>query len=144
MSKKSDTMTIGELAKVTGVHVETIRYYQRRKLLPEPERPPGGIRRYGAVDIDRLMFVKTAKNLGFSLNEVNELLQLEDGSKCREVSVLAEHKLQDVRDKIDKLQRIERALDEVLSRCHAQKGDINCPLIETLHEGTRELETLKE
>ena len=66
--KVADTMTIGGLAKAAGVNVETIRYYQRRGLLSEPERPPGGIRRYSAADIDRLTFVKPAQQLGFSLD----------------------------------------------------------------------------
>ncbi|MEP5176848.1 MerR family transcriptional regulator, partial [Marinobacter alexandrii] len=73
MVNKVNPLTIGGLAKATGVHVETIRYYQRRGLLSEPQRPPGGIRRYGSADIDRLTFVKSAQNLGFSLDEIIDL-----------------------------------------------------------------------
>lgn len=135
MQNESNSLTIGGLAKAANVHVETIRYYQRRGLLAEPERPPGGIRRYGDADIDRLTFVKTAQRLGFSLNEVSDLLRLEDGTHCREASALAEHKLRDVREKIDRLERIETMLSEVISRCHAYQGDITCPLIASLHEG---------
>mgnify|MGYP003136621934 FL=1 len=76
MSDTMNSLTIGGLAKAANVSVETIRYYQRRGLIPEPQRPPGGIRRYGATEIDRLMFVKTAQQLGFSLNEIGDLLQL--------------------------------------------------------------------
>ncbi|QFT86700.1 Mercuric resistance operon regulatory protein [Halomonas sp. THAF12] len=137
MQRETSTMTIGGLAKATGVHIETIRYYQRRGLLPEPERPPGGIRRYGAADVARLTFVKTAQQLGFSLNEISDLLRLEDGTHCREASALAEHKLQDVREKIDRLQRIETVLTELIHRCHAERGDIACPLIDSLHAGIR-------
>lgn len=84
MPDKANSLTIGGLAKAANVHVETIRYYQRRRLVPEPERPPGGIRRYGPADIERLMFVKTAQQLGFSLVEISDLLQLEDGAHCQE------------------------------------------------------------
>ena len=128
-------MTIGGLAGAAHVNVETIRYYQRRGLLIEPERPPGGIRRYGSADLDRLTFVKTAQQLGFSLNEVSDLLRLEDGTQCREASVLAEYKLDDVREKIYRLQRIEAVLNEMVDRCHSHQGNITCPLISSLHAG---------
>ncbi len=142
--KVADTMTIGGLAKAAGVNVETIRYYQRRGLLSEPERPPGGIRRYSAADIGRLTFVKTAQQLGFSLDEISDLLRLEDGAHCQEASALAEHKLGDVREKIDRLERIEKVLSEMVDRCHAQQGNITCPLIASLHEGLREAEDPRE
>ncbi|MEL7968548.1 Hg(II)-responsive transcriptional regulator [Vreelandella neptunia] len=135
MSDKANAITIGGLAKAAKVHVETIRYYQRRGLLPEPQRPPGGIRRYGDADIDRLTFVKTAQQLGFSLDEISDLLRLEDGTHCQEASTLAEHKLRDVREKIERLEKIEKALGKMVDRCHAQQGNITCPLIESLHEG---------
>lgn len=87
MSVKANSMTIGGLARAANVNVETIRYYQRRGLLSEPKRPPGGIRRYGFADIDRLTFVKTAQHLGFSLDEISDLLRLEDGTHCEEASL---------------------------------------------------------
>ncbi|WIX32616.1 Hg(II)-responsive transcriptional regulator [Salinicola sp. JS01] len=135
MQDEEKTLTIGSLAKVSGVHVETIRYYQRRGLLPEPRRPPGGIRRYGSSDIERLNFVKTAQQVGFSLNEIGDLLRLDDGTHCQEAGALAEHKLRDVREKLDRLERIEKLLNELVTRCHAHQGNITCPLIASLHEG---------
>lgn len=138
MSDKANSLTIGGLAKAASVHIETIRYYQRRGLLPEPERPPGGIRRYGDADIDRLTFVKTAQQLGFSLDEIDDLLRLDDGTHCQEASALAEQKLRDVREKIDRLEKIEKVLGEMVDRCHAHPGNISCPLIASLHEGIRE------
>lgn len=137
MPEIANSLTIGSLAKAANVHVETIRYYQRRGLLSEPERPPGGIRRYGNADIDRLTFVKTAQQLGFSLDEVSELLRLEDGTHCDEASALAEHKLRDVREKIDRLEKIEKVLNEMVDRCHVNQGNIACPLISSLHGGLR-------
>lgn len=107
-------------------------------------RAPGGIRRYSAADIDRLTFVKTAQQLGFSLDEISDLLRLEDGAHCQEASALAEHKLGDVREKIDRLERIEKVLSEMVDRCHAQQGNITCPLIASLHEGLREAEDPRE
>lgn len=133
--KPAKSLTIGSLAKAANVPVETIRYYQRRGLLPEPERPPGGIRRYGSADIERLKFVKTAQRLGFSLDEIGELLRLEDGAHCKEAGALAEDKLSDVRKKIDELRRIERALDELVVQCRSQEGNVACPLIASLHKG---------
>ncbi|WP_166267466.1 Hg(II)-responsive transcriptional regulator [Marinobacter caseinilyticus] len=135
MSVKANSWTIGGLAKAANVNVETIRYYQQRGLLSEPKRPPGGIRRYGHADIDRLTFVKAAKQLGFSLDEIGDLLRLEDGTHCEEASALAEHKLKDVREKIERLVKIEKALSEMVSQCHAQPDSIACPLIASLHEG---------
>jgi MerR family mercuric resistance operon transcriptional regulator len=135
MSVKANSLTIGGLAKAASVNVETIRYYQRRGLLSEPKRPPGGIRRYGSADIDRLTFVKTAQQLGFSLDEISDLLRLEDGTHCEEASALAEHKLKDVREKIERLVKIERALNEMISQCHAKPDSIACPLIASLHGG---------
>lgn len=135
MSDKMDSLTIGGLAKAANVSVETIRYYQRRGLIPEPQRPPGGIRRYGATETDRLMFVKTAQQLGFSLSEIGDLLHLDDGAHCQEASVLAERKLHDVRLKIDKLKQIEAVLSDLVDQCCAQEGNISCPLIASLHKG---------
>ena len=135
MSVKASSLTIGGLAKAANVNVETIRYYQRRGLLSEPKRPLGGIRRYGSADIDRLTFVKTAQQLGFSLDEVGDLLRLEDGTHCQEASALAEHKLKDVREKIERLVKIEKALSDMVSQCHARPDSITCPLIASLHEG---------
>lgn len=138
MSEDANSFSIGGLAEATNVHIETIRYYQRRGLLPVPERPPGGIRRYGSSDVDRLLFVKTAQQLGFNLDEVGELLRLDDGTHCQEASALAERKLQDVRGRLDQLQRIEKVLNELVSRCRARQGDIDCPLIASLYRGLAE------
>ncbi|SFB78634.1 MerR family transcriptional regulator, mercuric resistance operon regulatory protein [Marinospirillum celere] len=135
MSDRANSLTIGGLAKAAKVHIETIRYYQRRGLLQEPQRPPGGVRRYGDTDVRRLAFVKRAQQLGFSLDEVGDLLRLEDGASCQEARILAEHKLQDVREKIDGLVKIEMALGEMIDRCQEYQGRITCPLIVSLHEG---------
>ena len=139
MQSDEETFTIGRLAKVAGVHVETIRYYQRRGLLPQPERPPGGIRRYGQGDLARLTFVKTAQRLGFTLDEVGDLLRLEDGAHCDAASALGENKLADVRAKIQALQRIEKVLADLIDQCHTQQSAATCPLIASLHDGLEDI-----
>ena len=126
--------TIGALAETAGVNVETIRFYQRKGLMPEPEKPYGSIRRYGAAELARVRFIKSAQRLGFSLEEVGELLKLEDGARCSEARLLAEHKLVDVRQKLSDLQRIESVLAGLVARCSAVRGRVNCPLIASLQE----------
>lgn len=128
----SGTFTIGALAQAAGVNLETIRFYQRRGLLPEPAKPQGGIRRYGDSDLARVRFVKSAQRLGFSLDEVTELLKLEDGSQCGEARAQGERKLADVRARLADLQRIEQALSELVDRCHSVRGLVCCPLIASL------------
>ncbi len=127
--------TIGALAEAAGVNLETIRYYQRRGLLPKPARPPGGIRRYGDLDLSRVRFIKSAQRLGFSLDEVAELLKLEDGSHCGQARAQGERKLADVRARLADLQRIEQVLADLVSRCGSQRGRVRCPLIASLQEG---------
>lgn len=126
--------TIGALAETAGVNVETIRFYQRKGLMPEPEKPYGSIRRYGAAELARVRFIKSAQRLGFSLEEVGELLKLEDGARCSEARQLAEQKLVDVRQKLSDLQRIESVLAGLVARCSAFRGRVNCPLIASLQE----------
>lgn len=126
------TLTIGTFAKAADVNVETIRFYQRKGLLPEPKRPPGGIRRYGPADVARVRFVKAAQRLGFSLDEIGELLSLDDGTHCEEASGLAEHKLKDVREKLADLARMEAVLAELVCACRARPGNVSCPLIASL------------
>ena len=132
MQNVQQNLTIGAFAKAAGVNVETIRFYQRKGLLSEPQRPPGGVRRYGQADVERLRFVKTAQGLGFSLDEVAELLRLDDGAHCAEASRLAEHKLKDVRAKLADLARIESALSQLVQACHIGRGEVSCPLIMSL------------
>ena len=128
-------LTVGLLAKSAGVNVETIRFYQRKGLLPEPAKPLGGIRRYDPAVLARLRFIKAAQRLGFSLEEVGDLLKLDDGSSCREAREQAEHKLADVRGKIAELSRIEGVLADLVERCCVARGKVRCPLIAELYDG---------
>lgn len=134
MEKNPDGRTIGALADAAGVKVETIRYYQRRGLMTEPRRPHGSIRRYAQGDLARLRFIKAAQRLGFSLDQVGELLKLEDGTHCAEARSLAEHRLRDVREKLADLLRIEAALGRLVTRCGSARGAVKCPLISSLQQ----------
>lgn len=126
-------LTIGGLAKAAGVNVETIRFYQRKGLVPEPDRPFGGMRRYGTLDVDRVRFIKSAQRLGFSLEEIGQLLRLDAGMQCSPASQLASRHLAEVRIRLKDLRRIEAALARLLRQCSHHRGEVACPLIEALH-----------
>lgn len=133
MENTVESLTIGAFAKAAGVNVETIRFYQRKGLLPEPDKPYGSIRRYAEADVARVKFVKSAQRLGFSLDEVAGLLMLDDGTHCDEARVLAEHKLKDVREKLADLHRIESVLARLVHDCCTNQGTVSCPMIVSLH-----------
>ncbi|GAB4355388.1 MAG: Hg(II)-responsive transcriptional regulator [Immundisolibacter sp.] len=134
MNEKPKNLTIGAFAKAAGVHVETIRFYQHKGLLHEPPRPYGSIRRYRNADVARVKFVKAAQRLGFSLDEIGQLLRLEDGTHCGEAAALAAHKLADVRAKLADLRRIEATLTTLVEQCCSAEGEVRCPLIESLQQ----------
>jgi MerR family mercuric resistance operon transcriptional regulator len=132
MHTSLENLTIGALAIEAKVGVETIRFYQRKGLMQEPERSPGSVRRYGQRDLGRVRFIKSAQRLGFNLDEVAQLLTLEDGAHCNEAREQAQLKLADVRAKLVDLERIETALVGLVDRCSAARGNVHCPLIATL------------
>src|SRR5437773_3592103 len=112
---------IGALAERAGVNVETIRFYQRRGLVEEPNKPLGGHRRYSASAVKRVVFIKRAQQLGFTLEEVKALLRLEDGQSCSETCTLAEHKLAVIEERLADLDRMRRLLKTLISECSAGK-----------------------
>ncbi len=134
MDKQIDNFSIGAFAEASGVNVETIRFYQRKGLLPEPDKPYGSIRRYAEIDVARVRFVKSAQRLGFSLDEVAGLLTLDDGTHCDDARRLAEQKLADVRGKLADLHRIESVLATLVHDCCASDGRVSCPLIAALQQ----------
>lgn len=136
MNLHNDHLTIGEFGALAGVGVETIRFYQRKRLLSEPTRQAGSIRRYGAADVERLRFIKSAQSVGFSLDEVGELLRLEDGAQCKQASALAEAKLVEIRRKLAELARMEVALSGLVKACRVDRGKVACPLIASFHAPT--------
>lgn len=125
------SLPIGELARRTGANIETIRYYERIGILPKPQRL-GRYRSYEAADVGRLGFVRRARELGFTLDEVRALLGLaaSDGS-CAQIRDLAAAHLRDVQARLSDLRRMERVLAQAVRACDAG-ADAGCPLIDTL------------
>jgi MerR family mercuric resistance operon transcriptional regulator len=125
-------LTIGQLSRAAGVHVETIRYYQGLGIVRAPPRPDGGFRRYGPHDVARLRFIKRAQGLGFTLDEVRSLLRLEDGRNCRETRRLAEAKLAVIEQRLADLNRMRRLLRRLIGECEAGGQPRACPITATL------------
>ena len=127
------SVTIGGLARAAGVGVETVRYYQRRRLLPVPSGA-GGIRRYPASMIDRIRFIKKSQNLGFTLDEIRELLRLERGGKRKDIRSVAFARLTSIREKIHDLERMEGALAKLVHDCEKTHALAPCPIIAALSD----------
>ena len=125
-------LTIGKLAERAGVNVETIRYYQRRGLLDEPDKPLGGYRRYPSDMAKRVRFIKRAQALGFTLEEVAGLLKLDAAMACTETRELANHKLALIEGKLAELGAMRDGLAALVAKC-GNKGDNRaCPIIQVL------------
>ncbi len=126
-------LTIGSIAKQAGVSVETIRYYQRKGLIVEPPKPVGGFRVYPTGTIDQLKFIQRSKALGFTLAEINILLQL-SVSDCSSTRALTQQKLDLIRSKIADLQSMEAALEQLVTKCESSQPTNNCPIIAALSD----------
>ena len=127
------TMTIGRLAKESGVGIDTVRLYEREGLLPKPSRTPSGYRLYSAREIDRVRFIRRAKALGFSLEEVAELLKLNAARGSRStVKSLAQRRLSDLNRKIAELTAIRDALGDLVEHCSGDGPVAGCPIIENV------------
>lgn len=126
------TMTIGRLAKQAGVNIDTIRYYERSGLLPAPLRRASGYREYRESDLDRLRFIGRAKNLGFSLAEIHELLSLSADRNVAGVKRRAEDRLAHVERKIKELQQVRRGLRTLIDACPGHGALESCPIVAAL------------
>jgi Hg(II)-responsive transcriptional regulator len=124
------TLKIGEVAKRSEIGIETIRYYERQGLLAEPDRRPSGYRQYDESIVSRLQFIRRAKELGFTLSEIKELLGLwfDVNTKCVHVRQRAERKVNDIQDKIRSLQEMKRSLQRIVSECQNHDAIEACPL----------------
>jgi MerR family transcriptional regulator, mercuric resistance operon regulatory protein len=129
-------LTIGKLADAAGVHLETVRYYERIGLMPEPGRTAGGYRSYGAGHARRLSFIRRARELGFGIEEIKTLLELaEPGhAPCADVRALTMTHLANVRDKISDLRRLESILTKTVDQCSGD-GTLACPVLDMLSSG---------
>ena len=127
-------MRIGELAKTTGIGIDAIRFYERHGLLPEPKRRESGYRTYAVDDVHLLQFIARAKQLGFSLQEIRELLELSNARDTDVASVKAatEKKLQDVERRLAEMTRIRDGLRTLIERCPGHGSPENCPILGAL------------
>lgn len=130
---KTAELTIGRLAANADVGIETIRYYQRRGLLPEPEpRAGSAFRKYPRDLVRRIRFIKRAQELGFSLDEIATLLQLEDGTNRRAIRRVAGARLAQIRERVADLQQMDRALADLVRHCEETDQAHPCPIIDAL------------
>ena len=126
-------MTIGEVARLAGLGVETVRFYERKGLVPEPPRRRSGYRMYPPETIPRLAFIRRAKELGFTLAEIGELLELREATgPCAEVRQRAEAKIASIKARIRDLERMRDALGALASSCASGTVTAPCPIIEAL------------
>lgn len=127
-------LTIGQLARKAEVNVETIRYYERRGLMPEPPRRESGYRQYSEPDVTRIKFIKRAQTLGFTLKEIAELfsLRVDPDTTCGDVKRRAEVKIADMEEKIKALLRMKKALAKLASTCRGRGPTSECPILEML------------
>ena len=128
-----DRLTIGKVSEITLCKIETIRYYEKEKLLPAPSRSAGGHRIYSTQSVDRIVFIRRCRELGFSMLEVRELLSLvdQDHVSCEKVQALTERHLSDIHSKINDLRRMQRTLKELSEQCSGLDVP-ECPIIDAL------------
>lgn len=123
-------LTIGRLAREAGVGLETVRYYQRRNLLPVPT-PSGAFRHYPSSAIERIRFIKRAQELGFSLDEIAELLQLQDGGDRAQIRHIAGVKIAQIEQKLSDLHRMQKTLQQLVVTCEHTDSAQPCPIIDS-------------
>jgi MerR family transcriptional regulator, mercuric resistance operon regulatory protein len=133
MTSRTERLTIGELSRLTGVHIETIRYYERVKMLPKPPRTTGGRRTYDQTHMRVLAFIRRSRELGFSPDEVRALLRLGGPGKapCRQVRDIALDRINDIRAKIADLRKLERLLAKTVAKCTGTTAP-ECPVLDIL------------
>ena len=129
-----ETFTIGQVAKQAGVNIETIRFYEREGLIPEPPRKPSGYRQYSPDFVKRILFIKRAQALGFALKEIADLLALrvEPDTACDDVRKRAETKLAAIEEKIQTLERLRVILGQLISACNQRQPTNDCPILAAL------------
>ena len=133
----TDILKTSELAQKAGVNKETIRFYEKKGLLLKPIRTESGYRQYTFKDVERIIFIKNAKELGFALVEIKELLAIADGDiyKCCDVIIIAESKLEHIDLQIRQLSKLKKILSKLVTECQKSKTIKECPIIESLSKG---------
>ncbi len=130
-----DSMGIGKLAKCAGVRIDTVRYYERSGLIAPKARLASGYRRYGAMEVSRLRFIRRAQALGFTLQEVRELLALSKRRDIARVKRAAQNKLADVERRLADLERIRDGLRRLIADCPGHGRAADCPILRALGDG---------
>ncbi len=127
-------LNIGQIAKQTGVTVETIRFYEKQGLIAAPQRSEAGYRQYPSETVKRVRFIQHAKEVGFTLKDIGELLALrrEPGSSCTDIKLCATQKIEDVDKKIQELKRIREALARMVMKCSGRGPLSTCAILEEL------------
>lgn len=130
-------MTIGTVAEAAGVNVPTVRYYERRGIIPEPPRTPSGYRQYDETVVDRIRFIRRAQDLGFALEEIEDLLGLrvDDPASCGRVEAATRSKLTSVETKIRELERLRTILSRLVRACAEREKTSACPVLGMLEDG---------
>lgn len=133
---EQSTFTIGELAKQANINAQTIRYYERRKLVWPNRRSTAGYRFYTSAELKRVLFIKNAQDLGFTLQEIQDLLSLRNKApqSCANVQKKAEKKLEGIREKMRSLKKMERVLVELVSDCKNRSLNSQCPILEKMED----------
>lgn len=129
---RSRSFTIGRLAGSAGVNVETVRYYQRRGLMAVPVAEHGRMRRYADDSLRRLRFIKRAQQLGFTLEEIGQLLKLSEMRGCSSICAVGERRLADIEKKIADLMAMQRSLQHLVGACRTNPQEAPCPLVESI------------
>ena len=131
------TLTTSELARAADINVQTVRYYERRGLLPRPPRTGAGYRQFPRDAVRRVRFIKQAQSLGFTLKEIKELLELRvrRGVDCADIRQLAREKVEDIRERIAQLAQMEEALAHLANRCRGRGPVEECPILDALDSG---------
>jgi len=127
-------LSIGQIAERTGLTVETVRFYEKKTLINEPQRSPAGYRQYPPETVRRVQFIQNAKNVGFTLKDIGELLALarNPGTSCGDIKQRATQKIEEVDHKIRELQRIHDALGRMITKCDGRDDLSECPILEEL------------
>ena len=130
---RAENLAIGQLSRLSGVNIETVRYYERIKMLPPPPRTASGRRVYDSTHVRTLAFIRRSRELGFSLEEIRALMRLGGPEKatCREVREIAAHHLEDIRAKLNDLKRLERLLAKTIAQCSGKIAP-ECPVLDIL------------
>lgn len=134
-----ETLRTGEVAARAGVNIQTLRYYERRGLLPKPDRRASGYRNYPLDAVSIIRFIKRAQELGFTLTEVEELLRMrsDQTASCAEVRAAAQAKIEDIEHKLKSLRAMKRALGVLVNSCRSDRSVRECPILDALDQKPR-------